>query len=43
VINRVEYADGSILQRKGWNFAEMKSSIERAIKTPWGAEMCRGI
>jgi hypothetical protein len=43
VINRVEYTDGSILQRKTWNFAEVKLSIERAIKTPWGAEMCRGI
>jgi hypothetical protein len=43
VINRVEYADGSILQRKDWNFAEMKSSIERAVRTPWGAEMCRSL
>jgi hypothetical protein len=43
VINRVEYADGAILQRKGWNFAEMKPSIERAIKAPWGAEMCRSL
>jgi hypothetical protein len=43
VINRVEYSDGSILQRREWNFAEMKSSIERAVKTPWGTEMCRAI
>ena len=43
VINRVEYADGTIWQRKDWNFAEMKSSIARAIGTPWGAEMCRGL
>jgi hypothetical protein len=43
VINRVEYTDGSILQRRDWNFAELKPSIERATKTPWGAEMCRGI
>jgi hypothetical protein len=43
VINRVEYADGSIMQRKDWNFAEMKSSIERAIRTPWGTEMCRSL
>ncbi len=43
VINRVEYSDGSIMQRRDWNFAEVKSSIERAIKTPWGAEMCRGL
>lgn len=43
VINRVEYADGSILQRKDWNIAEVKLSVERAIKTPWGAEMCRAL
>ncbi|HEX8144727.1 MAG TPA: hypothetical protein VF553_19315 [Pyrinomonadaceae bacterium] len=43
VINRVEYSDGSILQRKSWNFAEVKAGIERAIKTPWGTEMCRAI
>ena len=43
VINRIEYADGTIWQRKDWNFAEMKSSIARAIATPWGVEMCRGL
>ena len=43
VINRVEYADGSILHRRDWNFTEVKSSIERAIKTPWRGEMCRGL
>jgi hypothetical protein len=41
VINRVEYADGSIWQRKDWNFAEVRTSIARAIAAPWGAEMCR--
>ena len=43
LINRVEYADGSIWQRKGWSFAEVKSAIERATATPWGPEMCRGL
>lgn len=43
VINRVEYADGTIWQRKDWNFAEMKPSITRALGTPWGAEMCRSL
>lgn len=43
VINRVEFADGSILQRRDWNFGEVKLSIERAIKTPWGDEMCRAL
>jgi hypothetical protein len=43
VINRVEYADGSIWQRKDWSFAEVKLSYARAIGTPWGAEMCRAL
>ena len=43
VINRVEYADGSIWQRKDWNFSEVRASVTRATATPWGAEMCRGL
>lgn len=43
VINRVEYADGSIWQRKDWNFAEVKATFARAVATPWGAEMCRNL
>lgn len=43
VINRVEYSDGSIWQRKDWNFAEIKSSLMRALGTPWGSEMCRSL
>jgi hypothetical protein len=43
VINRLEYADGSIWQRKDWDFAEVRESISRALQTPWGAEMCRGL
>ncbi|MBC8028674.1 MAG: hypothetical protein H7Z16_01065 [Pyrinomonadaceae bacterium] len=41
VINRVEYIDGSIWQRKDWNFAEIKQSYLRAVGAPWGKEMCR--
>ena len=43
VINRVEYADGTIWQRKDWNFAEIKLTYKRAVETPWGSEMCRGL
>lgn len=43
LINRVEYADGSIWQRKGWNFAEIGLAYRRAVGTPWGTEMCRGL
>jgi hypothetical protein len=40
LINRVEYADGSIWQRKGWDFAEIRVALKRALATPW-TEMCR--
>ena len=43
LINRVEYVDGTIWQRKGWNFGEIKTTFERAVGTPWGTEMCRGL
>lgn len=43
VINRVEYADGSIWQRKDWSFGEVRLSYARAVGTPWGTEMCRGL
>lgn len=43
VINRVEYADGSIWQRKDWKFGEVRLSYARAVATPWAGEMCRGL
>jgi len=42
VINRVEYADGTIWQRKAWNFGEIRMTYQRAVASPWDAgEMCR--
>ena len=43
VINRVEFADGTIWQRKDWNFGEIRMAYRRAVSTPWGTEMCRGL
>ncbi|HEX8288532.1 MAG TPA: hypothetical protein VF556_11075 [Pyrinomonadaceae bacterium] len=43
LINRVEYSDGTILQRVDWNYAEIKPSIVRALETPWGLETCRNL
>lgn len=43
LINRVEYADGTIWQRKDWNFGEIRLGYKRAVGTPWGSEMCRGL
>ena len=40
-INRVEFANGSILQRKDWDHKAITASLERALATPWKNEMCR--
>ena len=43
LINRVEYTDGSMTQRKSWNLAEVKASYERALREPWLPGMCKGL
>ena len=42
-INRVEYSDGSIWQRKAWNLAEVKGSYERVLREQWVPGMCKGL
>jgi hypothetical protein len=43
VINRVEYADGSIWQRKAWNLAEVKASYERVLREQWVPGTCKSL
>ena len=43
LINRVEYADGSIWQRKDWNLTEVKDNYERVLREPWSPGMCKGL
>ena len=43
IINRVEYADGTIWQRKGWNFADVRLSYTRAVNSPWAPDMCKAL
>ena len=43
VINRVEFADGTIWQRKDWNFGEVKASITHALQGPWAPDMCKAL
>lgn len=43
LINRVEYADGSIWQRKGWNLAEVKGSYERVLREQWVPGTCKAL
>jgi hypothetical protein len=40
-INRIEYADDTILQRGNWKLADVKTAVDRATATPWGKEICR--
>jgi hypothetical protein len=40
LINRIEYADGTIWQRKDWSFGEIRLSYKNAMATAW-TEMCR--
>src|SRR5215217_3563741 len=42
-INRIEYTDGTIWQRKAWNLAEVKVSYERALREPWLPGQCKGL
>jgi len=43
VINRVEYSDGSIWQRKDWRLSEVQRSYERALREPWVPGTCKGL
>ena len=43
LINRIEYTDGSMWQRKAWNLAEVKGTYERARREPWAPGMCKGL
>ena len=43
LINRVEFADGSIWQRKGWNLAEVKGTYDRVLREQWTPGMCKGL
>ena len=43
IINRVEYSDGSIWQRKDWSLFEVKRSYDRVLREPWVPGQCKGL
>jgi hypothetical protein len=43
VINRIEFSDGTIWQRKAWNLAEVKGSYERVLREPWLPGTCKSL
>ncbi len=43
VINRVEYTDGTVWQRKSWKLDDVRTSYERVLREPWLPGMCKGL
>jgi hypothetical protein len=43
LINRIEYTDGTVWQRKAWNLAEVKGSYERVLREPWLPGSCKAL
>lgn len=43
LVNRIEYSDGTIWQRKGWHLAEVKGSYDRVLREPWVPGQCKGL
>ncbi|MEN3327485.1 MAG: hypothetical protein V7638_2292 [Acidobacteriota bacterium] len=43
LINRVEYSDGSVWQRKDWSLNEVKASYDRVLHEQWTPGMCKGL
>jgi hypothetical protein len=42
-VNRIEYSDGTTVQRGAWKYDDFRKAIDRATSTPWGKEVCRGL
>ena len=43
LVNRIEFADGAILQRREWKMGEVKKGIDKAASSAWGREVCKPI
>jgi hypothetical protein len=40
-LNRIEFSDGAILQRRDWKMAEVEAGVKKATSAPWGKEVCK--
>ncbi|HEU4712947.1 MAG TPA: hypothetical protein VFS76_15340 [Pyrinomonadaceae bacterium] len=43
LINRIEYSDGSMWQRHGWNLRDVKASYDRLLREQWQPGQCKGL
>jgi hypothetical protein len=43
-VNRVEFDDDTVIERKAWRFADVKKAVERVTASPWTkGQVCRGL
>jgi hypothetical protein len=40
-INRIEFADGAVIQRNGWKLEDVREAVKRATEKPWVKDTCR--
>lgn len=43
IVNRIEYSDGSLVQRRDWKYDDVSKAVDRVTSTSWGREVCRSI
>jgi len=43
VVNRIEFSDGAMIERRDWKYEDVRKAVERVTATPWGKEVCRGL
>ena len=43
LINRIEFADGAILQRREWKMDEVKKGVDKVTSASWGRDICKPI
>ena len=41
IINRIEFSDDSVLNRRDWKYDDHKDAIKRVTEKGWGKEVCR--
>ncbi|MEP6788407.1 MAG: hypothetical protein ABJB40_08250, partial [Acidobacteriota bacterium] len=43
IVNRIEFSDGAMIERRDWKYEDVRKAVERATSTHWGKEVCRGL
>ena len=41
LLNRIEFTDGAILQRREWKLADVEASVKKLTSGSWGKDVCK--